>query len=640
MKYKYLYKKIDRYEYISFDIFDTLLKRDVIDYTEVFDLVAIKALKQYSIQANKYKYERIAAEKKARSKRLNSEITIEDIYSNFVNFSLSELEIFKKLECEVESEILFADNNVKELYNLCLINKKKIIIISDMYLSKEFLANILYKNGYIDYYRLYVSSDVKKQKRTGELFKLVLDDLAIKSNQIIHIGDNFRSDYFMPRLYLINSIKIKTNKFIKTKNLLNRSIINLNWFINNRGNDFTGLYEKMGYKIYGPLLYGFVNYTINIAKKNNIDIIFFLSRDGYIMKKAYEIFLEKNENCNRSCYLYASRRSLQVPMLAAYSGDFNKLFDFISFPPYVKLNTVFKRLGYKENHDKIFIESEIDTNSYFTISQIRQIFKNDNYINNVKNQIYLNAINEKKWLMQYLESINFIDKKCMIVDVGWKCSLQNALFEITKHTKTKLIGSYIGVHKESKINKNCVYGYLFDHENNKDNFYTLIGAMSIIELFFSAPHGAVNHYENGAVVFDEYEYSDNSEEQYDFERKFITELQKGALKFVNDYLESPLHYYINFTNEVAFYNLKRLMKSPRYSEIKLFGQFKFDGANGIKPIIDSKGLHYYILKPKQLIRDYSRSGWKIGYIKSIIKIPFGNFSLFRLSYLIFKKISN
>lgn len=635
MDYSSLYKKIDRYEYISFDIFDTLLKRDVIDFREVFDLVAIKALKQYSIQSDNYKYERIAAEKKARSKRPYSEITMEDIYSNFNKFSLNELEIYKRLEYEIESEILSADKKNYDLYNLCLKNKKKIIIISDMYLSQEFLADVLYKLGYVNYYKLYVSSSVKKQKRSGELFRFVLKDLGIKSNQIIHIGDDFRSDYLMPRLNFINSIKIKSNKKIKKSNS------GLNVFINNRiNNELIRPYENIGYKIYGPLLFGFVNYTINISKKNKVDNIYFLSRDGYIMQKAYELIVEKNNECNKSCYLLASRRSLQVPLLAAYAGDFEKLFNFISFPPYVRLNTVFERFGYKNNQEINFKESKIDNNSYLSILQIKQLFSKDNFIKKIKNKIYMNSLDEKKCLMQYLESINFIDKNCLLVDVGWKCSSQNALFEITKQTKTKLIGSYIGVHKESKIDKNSVYGYLFDRENNMENFYTLMGAMSILELFFSAPHGAVRRYNNETVIFEEYEYNDNLDQEYNFERNFIADIQKGALKFVKDYLESPLYYYIDFTEEVAFYNLKRLMKSPKFSDIRLFGKFKFDGADGMEPIIKSKGLLYYISNPKQLIRDYSRSGWKIGYIKSIIKLPFGNFSLFRLSYSIFKRISN
>lgn len=43
---------------------------------------------------------------------------------------------------------------------------------------------------------------------------------------------------------------------------------------------------ELGYETFGILLYGLCNWIHNDIKKNKIDKIFFLSRDGYIIKKS------------------------------------------------------------------------------------------------------------------------------------------------------------------------------------------------------------------------------------------------------------------------------------------------------------------------------------------------------------------
>ena len=79
---KRLKNLIDGHDVISFDIFDTLIKRNCYKPTDIFEIVEI----QYN-QTNKnnkiqdFKNIRINAEKNARNKNKNSEdITIDEIY--------------------------------------------------------------------------------------------------------------------------------------------------------------------------------------------------------------------------------------------------------------------------------------------------------------------------------------------------------------------------------------------------------------------------------------------------------------------------------------------------------------------------------------------------------------------------------
>ena len=70
-------KEIKNYDIVSFDIFDTLLKRNVKEPTDVFSYME----KKYQI--NGFREKRIEAEKAARKKKNGLEISLEDIYAEF-----------------------------------------------------------------------------------------------------------------------------------------------------------------------------------------------------------------------------------------------------------------------------------------------------------------------------------------------------------------------------------------------------------------------------------------------------------------------------------------------------------------------------------------------------------------------------
>ena len=80
--------------------------------------------------------------------------------------------------------------NRKAVYEYALLKGKRIIIVSDMFLPKSFIERILVKNGYDKYEKLYLSSEYKKIKFTGSLFKIVLAELEVKPSQILHVTIN------------------------------------------------------------------------------------------------------------------------------------------------------------------------------------------------------------------------------------------------------------------------------------------------------------------------------------------------------------------------------------------------------------------------------------------------------------------
>lgn len=79
-----------------------------------------------------------------------------------------------------------------------------------MYLNEEVILRILNKAGYVEG-ELFLSSTYGKTKNSGALYDAILKKFPHK--KIVHIGDNYDSDYIIPRKKGIQSIHIKKNNF-------------------------------------------------------------------------------------------------------------------------------------------------------------------------------------------------------------------------------------------------------------------------------------------------------------------------------------------------------------------------------------------------------------------------------------------
>lgn len=183
--YKQLKYKIDKVDYVSFDIFDTLLKRDVPKPIDVFSIVG----ENHNIK--RFKDIRLNAEKKARQISNNNEITLKDIYAT-ISITNADSLLYDEIASEIE--ITCPNLEIMPIYKYCLDNKK-VILISDMYLPRNVIEILLNKNGIIGYQTLFISNEINKTKADGSLFDYVRKELGIDSTQIMHIGNSFKADY-------------------------------------------------------------------------------------------------------------------------------------------------------------------------------------------------------------------------------------------------------------------------------------------------------------------------------------------------------------------------------------------------------------------------------------------------------------
>ncbi len=209
-------KEIKRYKYVSFDVFDTLIEREYYYPPDVFLKTGECILGKE--KSKEYQNRRISAEEKARKKRSNGEVTLEDIFCEVAEIYGERVSNrLKEKELDIEYECCRPRKQGVKLFNYAVQNRCRVVLISDMYLSGKTISKLLMKCGISGYEKLFVSCECGCNKVHGELFDWVLNDLMINPRQILHIGDSIKRDIFGAKTAGIKSCIILSKNVLKKR---------------------------------------------------------------------------------------------------------------------------------------------------------------------------------------------------------------------------------------------------------------------------------------------------------------------------------------------------------------------------------------------------------------------------------------
>jgi predicted HAD superfamily hydrolase len=195
-----------KYKAISFDIFDTLIRRNVQVPSDIFYLAGKEVLGEQ--RAKRFKSDRIAAEQKARSQSTKKEVTIFQIYDALSSDYEQKKE--ELLRAEIAAEINHC-SPAKRIVAFAKESKnqgKTILLISDMYLPEDIIEKMLRKCGVNFYDALYISNVQDACKLDGSLFEKVLEDQKISPQEVIHFGDSIKADILGARKKGIRALPV------------------------------------------------------------------------------------------------------------------------------------------------------------------------------------------------------------------------------------------------------------------------------------------------------------------------------------------------------------------------------------------------------------------------------------------------
>jgi FMN phosphatase YigB (HAD superfamily) len=346
-------EKHEEYDLISFDVFDTLLTRRI-DPPELIKSLSAEYVSAgldragVNVSTSEILKQRSKTEeallREADSNGRDADYRLDDVWRD----TLKELEASSILastevvnyEIELEKKAAQAMPGVIAVLSHLKSSGKRVICISDSYLSSSQMAAILESQGlmaYID--KLYVSCEIGIRKSTGRLFHHVLEQ---EGSNLVHIGDNYGSDNIIPRrlgvtaLWFSNRAEISRKKELKRLRLGKNKMDYVNAIIWSPEHHQTEL-QRVGYNVLGPALTVFIHNVAEQAKGDKVEALFFIARDGYAMKKIYEtlqrtIYVESTLPPGR--YMCLGRLPVRLASLHELSyADIMKVYGYIArFP--------------------------------------------------------------------------------------------------------------------------------------------------------------------------------------------------------------------------------------------------------------------------------------------------------------------
>lgn len=543
---------------VSFDIFDTLITRPFYVPSDLFRMLDPSFNKLAGKSSINFSKIRIESEKHIREKKyanpkLGEEVTLDEIYDVLHDvYSLDKDLLDRIKQLEIDSEIRFCKrrNSTYELYQLAKYLNKRIICTSDIYLPKEVINKILDKCGY-DIKTIYLSSEIMKTKATGNLYEYVLLKEKLNSEEIIHIGDNYETDYnnsskhglksiyYMKTIdamcYAGNLAKMYTRslplwqdnacsmRFIGIRTML--AMVANKYFDNpyksfDKSTDLNADPYLIGYYALGMYNFGITRWLLD-KTNNKYDTLAFMSRDGYLSMKTYDILKSLYDKPAQSEYLYFSRKS-SIPILIKEKFDFYRLIDvayYANTNP-LKISKLLESIIdiSPEKLNKFCDDNNIKCDQNFkSITELNKFLTLfvDNFFN------YENHSNTRNKLKNYFDKI--LKGKCAIFDVGYSGRPE---YYLGKLLNRKVDAFFLNINSDEA----CEYQKMGNFELN--TFFSVKPALTgnAYELLISKLGPSCIGYDTKEEVIPIFEkYEKNYLVEY-----VIKIIQNAALEFTND----------------------------------------------------------------------------------------------------------
>ncbi|HAQ52575.1 MAG TPA: hypothetical protein DCR12_07430 [Lachnospiraceae bacterium] len=260
-------------------------------------------------------------------------------------------------------------------------------------------------------------------------------------------------------------------------------------------------YKILFRSYYAPILYDYVSWVIEDARKRKIKKLYFLSRDGYLMYLVAERILSyrKIEDISIS-YLKVSRYSLRS---AQYYLLGEKSLDYICING---IDVTFRKILIRAGLSKEQQEAVVETISIIKLEDIDRVLSRSE-IKKVKrilsgNTIFWEYLNNNSKIA-YENTIGYLrqegvdnNEEIAIVDSGWVGSIQESIRQLLEISN--LQGYYFGLYETPRgVEENSYHSYYFGpkstrglmHDNYADNQRKVHFSNCLFEAIYSSPEG-------------------------------------------------------------------------------------------------------------------------------------------------------
>jgi predicted HAD superfamily hydrolase/exopolysaccharide biosynthesis predicted pyruvyltransferase EpsI len=646
---------------VSLDIFDTALTRSVEQPVDIFAVVESKIIDCFGDEGLGFADAREEAERRVRSvKFLESgaeEVTLDQIYDELWKSWRPSKEVFsssRDFELQAEFESLIAVPDILKLTQILTEERIPYFFVSDMYLPSEFIQNCLRAQGFSGWTKIYLSSVIGKTKSTGNIWSEVAKDRKLSG--FLHIGDNHSSDLENPKAFNIRTLvfdRVISNRrsgAILDKHSSVSSVFRRYHQIASRGipnspRNESQFWDTLG-KSTGALLVGsFLVWLLERARVNDIDTLYFCSRDGYVLFKAWDALGLTGASGIDVKYLPVSRKVLLLS--SGYLDSTEQMLDkqlvqFLSIRSSGStIQSMLNRAGLEKCEGLVnTLETRFKSlDEPFLDDQI-QVFQACLRENSVEIYRALATLHQSTRAFLRQEGL-FTSNRNAIVDLGWHGNLQKSLKRIVREDSKEnfLAGFYYGLWPAASGNRyasgfmeSCFGTDFLGH----DEQLALSQSVAILEELHTAPHGSVANYtfHKSGEWRPVFGWDSQQENQYfQFAKPFQDAVIEELIdKFVNS-SDKQLEVY---TRDAALRAIGAVLLTPTKEESEYLGKLSHGetfGHDDLKPVVDPS----LPLEEAGVSRLLTQSQWPIGqavtWLNSLISLKSDNRYMYLESFL-------
>lgn len=314
-----LLHKVQEKEVISVDLFDTLIMRQTLFSTDIYELVEQK-LEKKDICFDDFIKHRAEAEKELSRYKAPTLVEIYEylIVHNWISGITAEE--LAEIEWDTDMSLLIPRSEMCDFVSQMKACGKEVYIVTDTYYSRKQIEGILHKYGISNYTDILVSCEYGTSK-TQNLFECLIERIGTKT--CIHIGDDPVSDIAaaekhgleIARIYsginlwesmgcfgMENEVECLADRL--KVGLFVSKIFNSPFQFETKERKITiDNSHDIGFMFFAPLITDFVLWLDDQVAKD-ADNIWFGARDGYLIQQLYDYLGQKDK---ASVYFLTSR---------------------------------------------------------------------------------------------------------------------------------------------------------------------------------------------------------------------------------------------------------------------------------------------------------------------------------------------
>ncbi len=632
-----LAERLARFRVISCDIFDTALYRHVARPADVLLAVGLRARAAGLIacDADAFRVFRETAENTARRaarKAGHDEVRIAEIYAHLASCGVvADAEAAAALEFATECAMCHANHALRDAL-LARPAEQRLIFLSDSIFPGAWLARLLAENGYGRDCEVISSADTRRSKDSGRLFAWLLDHLGCPAAEILHLGDNPLSDIARAHAQGLATFAVSRavlppeNETIAERHPMLRLLHSRRRVAASRARPDA---ERPLAHYVTLLMLGFALFTLAEARRLGIRRLYFTARDGYLPLAIARRIAAKRGDAVELHYLEVSRQAMVLPGLANDPDELAEMLGHtVNGSP---LSSLLEPLGITAeatapllaglglDAEEIATETAHDAARRLIAAQPALIGA---------------AITARREAaLGYLGREGFLTPgRRMIVDVGWRGSIQRQLARLACLPPGDIFGCYLGLMPEAltpDLDPRNASGYLFAFGHPAPLCAQVREGPILFELFFSAPHGSVSHYTSGDGGF----RAVHTHEQAPggpIRAAFFAALEQDCLAEI-DALDALIDgaWPDSIDPVSALFDIASLLHRPGPREVKAINAIPFvHGLDGrrLSVAINPIPLHELLRQPRASLRRLANAPWRAGAVRASLPWPIPNMS--------------